>query len=238
MDHLFCPGARLFRQPNPDLFECPHCGSEVEIWTDEFKRSCPQFGRSVFRDADLGCIEWCAYAAQCVGEETFAAFVTRKQKSIKERLLDQISDYFGSDVERFDHAKAVLGFAEEILQEVKADWHIVVPVSILHDVGIKIAEEKYGSAGPKHQEAEGPPVAEKMLRRIGYIPEHIKEICHIIAHHHSPGPRESVNFQVLFDADTLVNNRKRISDGETEDLPFYSEAAGKIARRLNSKFTD
>jgi HD superfamily phosphohydrolase YqeK/predicted RNA-binding Zn-ribbon protein involved in translation (DUF1610 family) len=232
MDHQFCPGAGLLRQPKPDLFHCPHCGSEVEIWTDEFKRPCPDCGRSVFRDANLGCIEWCAYAEECVGEETFSDFVERKQKSIRERLLDQIGDYFGSDVRRIDHAKAVLGFAEEILREVKADWHIVVPASILHDVGIKIAEEKYGSAEPKYQEAEGPPVAEKMLRRIGCNPEHVKEICHIIAHHHSPGPRESVNFQVLFDADALVNNRKRLADGKLQGLRFYSEAATKIARRL------
>ena len=40
--HTVCPGAKMIRQPKPEMFDCPQCGSEVEIWTDELKGVCPQ----------------------------------------------------------------------------------------------------------------------------------------------------------------------------------------------------
>ena len=39
--HLVCPGARLIKQPKPEIFTFPSCGAEVEIWTDEIKAVCP-----------------------------------------------------------------------------------------------------------------------------------------------------------------------------------------------------
>jgi len=226
-----CPGARIFRQPKPESFPCPGCGSEVEIWTDEFRRPCPRCGRVVFRDAGLGCLEWCAMAEQCLGEQAYGDFMRRKRSTVRERLLAEIAEHFGADRRRIDHAKAVLEHAEEILRAGDAaDWHIVVPAAILHDVGIKAAEEKYGSAAPRYQEAEGPPIARRMLLRLDYNRDHVREICNIISHHHSPRRGETPNFQVVHDADSLVNDRRRIMDGE--DLGFYTDAAADIARRM------
>lgn len=232
MDHTFCPGARMLRQPKPETFSCPACGSEVEIWTDEFRRPCPACGKSVFRDAGMSCIEWCRCAEDCLGADAYDAYMNGKRKSIRERLLGEIEAYFGTDGERISHARTVLAHAEAILREVHADWHVVIPVSILHDVGIKPAEEKYGSAQARCQEAEGPPVARKMLLELDYDRGAVREICDIIAHHHSPGPQESINFQVLYDADTLTNNQRRIELGDTASLSFFTDAARRIASRM------
>jgi len=39
----------------------------------------------------------------------------------------------------------------------------VIPASILHDVGIKAAEEKHGSSAGHFQELEGPEIARKIF---------------------------------------------------------------------------
>lgn len=120
-------------------------------------------------------------------------------------LIDELEDYFDDDVKRINHAKAVLGYAESILKEEGGDEDIIFPSAVLHDIGIKECERKYNSISGNLQEKESPPVAEKILNKIGYPPEYTKEILEIIGNHHSPGKVTSLNFQILYEADWLVN---------------------------------
>jgi predicted metal-binding protein len=46
-----CPGNDPVSRAVPELFVCPDCGVEVEIWTDEFKGKCASCNR-VFRKDD------------------------------------------------------------------------------------------------------------------------------------------------------------------------------------------
>jgi HD superfamily phosphohydrolase YqeK len=124
---------------------------------------------------------------------------------LKKELVRRLEEYFGTDQKRIDHAKLVLKYAEELLKKEQADPYVVFPAAVLHDVGIKVAEKKFGSAAGHLQEQEGPRVAGEILVDMGYEDANIYEVCAIIAHHHSPGPLEDVNFKVLYDADMLVN---------------------------------
>jgi hypothetical protein len=82
---------------------------------------------------------------------------------------------------------------------------IVIGASVLHDIGIHQADKKYGSTIGKYQEQEGPPIARGILTKLGIEQSQIEEICEIIAHHHSPGVITTKNFEILYDADWLVN---------------------------------
>jgi DNA-directed RNA polymerase subunit RPC12/RpoP len=63
-----CPG-QDFRKLRVELYKCPNCGAEVEIFSDENKVKCHNCGKNVFREKLPSCIEWCASARQCLGEE-------------------------------------------------------------------------------------------------------------------------------------------------------------------------
>jgi NADH pyrophosphatase NudC (nudix superfamily) len=63
-----CPGQE-FRNLRVELHKCPNCGAEVEIFSDEVKVKCPKCAKYVFREKMPSCIEWCASARQCLGEE-------------------------------------------------------------------------------------------------------------------------------------------------------------------------
>ena len=118
------------------------------------------------------------------------------------------------------------------------DWHILMPASILHDVGIKVAEEKYGSSAGHLQEKEGPGIARKLLLKLGLRMEHIDEICEIIAHHHSPGEINTNNFKILYDADWLVNLGDEIGGGDKQKLKnmirkvFLTQTGKKLAENI------
>ncbi len=66
-----CPGARTIREPIPEFIDCPDCGKEVEIWTDELKATCLGCGSKVLRAQQASCIDWCPHAAECVGPEAY-----------------------------------------------------------------------------------------------------------------------------------------------------------------------
>jgi HD superfamily phosphodiesterase len=92
----------------------------------------------------------------------------------REGLLLSLEEFFGADRERIRHAREVLRITEKLLAGVPGNPAIAIPAAILHDVGIKPAEEKYVSAAGHLQEKEGPPVARAILARHGFTPAAIE----------------------------------------------------------------
>ncbi len=235
----FCPGSQKFRQPQPEEVKCPNCGREAEIWTDEIQITCPNCKHVILRIKEgASCLDWCRYALECVGERVYNNYMQNKSVTTKEKLIKELEDYFGTDTKRINHAKKVMGFAEELLKQEKADWHIVIPASILHDVGIKVAEEKYGSSAGHLQEKEGPEIARKILLKMGFKKEDIIEICDIIKYHHSPGKLTSQNFKLLYDADWLVNLKDEVDTKNKVKLKAIIEKVflTDTGRKLAEKF--
>jgi Zn finger protein HypA/HybF involved in hydrogenase expression len=74
-----CPGSRLIRQPVPEDITCIHCGAEVEIWSFEAITRCPTCGGVVARLQGATCIDWCAAAHECVGEETYNRIMAERK---------------------------------------------------------------------------------------------------------------------------------------------------------------
>jgi len=63
-----CPGQDN-RNLRVKLYKCPKCGNEVEIFSDEIRVKCNKCGEYVVSEQLPSCIEWCASARKCLGEE-------------------------------------------------------------------------------------------------------------------------------------------------------------------------
>ena len=63
-----CPGQDM-RKLRVKLYKCPSCGAEVEIFSDEMRMKCQKCGEMVYREQAPSCIDWCASARQCLGDE-------------------------------------------------------------------------------------------------------------------------------------------------------------------------
>ncbi|HEX9061844.1 MAG TPA: HD domain-containing protein [Clostridia bacterium] len=115
-------------------------------------------------------------------------------------------EFFQGDIKRINHALKVYGFAKAIAGKLPdRELKVVEFSAVLHDIGIREAERKHGSSAGKYQELEGPPIAEKILRDIGVDEEIIKRVSFIVGNHHSYGKIDGVDFQILVEADFLVN---------------------------------
>ncbi|MBO6047997.1 MAG: HD domain-containing protein [Erysipelotrichaceae bacterium] len=83
---------------------------------------------------------------------------------------------------------------------------ILETAAIVHDIGIKIADEKYGAhPGPK-QEQEGMVLVKPLLEEVGgYTPAQIERITYLVGHHHTYTNVTGIDYRILLEADLLVN---------------------------------
>ncbi|MDR2202490.1 MAG: HD family phosphohydrolase [Clostridiales bacterium] len=123
-------------------------------------------------------------------------------------ILGLAITYNGGDVRRVNHLVKVFTFAHHIGVQEKCDarTQTIIDVSaLLHDIGIREAERKHGSASGRRQEIEGPPVARELLKNVGLDAAVTERILFIIGRHHSYRYIDGPDFQILVEADFLVN---------------------------------
>ena len=124
------------------------------------------------------------------------------------QLISDMIQYFQQDIKRINHALKVYDFAYIISKEthVDEDKHLMISVAaLLHDIGIKEAERKYQSCSGKYQEIEGPPIATQILLRYDLAEEFFERLRFIIGNHHTYSKIDGIDFQILVEADFLVN---------------------------------
>lgn len=232
-----CPGQDpLFWKPG-DVFEiqCPKCGYRVEFFKFDVKRKCRCGHEMVNPRINFGCAEWCPYGDSCIEglpEEMKARQKDEKNNRLRERISQEMKRYFGPDMKRVNHALKVAQYAEEILKIEGGHPLVVLGAAYLHDIGIKKAEEEYGSSSAEHQEREGPPIARDILNRLNVQRGIVEEICDMIGHHHHPREKETLHFQILYEADWLVNMEE---DGLPKDPDKFEEIITKNFKTSTGK---
>lgn len=117
--------------------------------------------------------------------------------------------YNAGDPKRIQHLIKVHYFARMIGLSEQIDASnllILEAAALVHDIGIRICEKKYGMCDGKHQELEGPAEARKLLTEMGTFSEtQIERICWLVGHHHTYNPITESDHQILVEADFLVN---------------------------------
>ena len=118
-------------------------------------------------------------------------------------------DYNNGDPKRIQHTTKVHAYASMIGRSEGLDEEtlfILESAALVHDIGIRASEQKYGHQNGKLQEQEGPAVAREMLTRIGgYSERQIERICWLVGHHHTYHVCEDLDYQILIEAEFKVN---------------------------------
>lgn len=128
---------------------------------------------------------------------------------LRARLARVLVGYFGADDRRIEHALRVLHHADRLIDRYPGcDPDIAIASALLHDVGIRISEEKHGYNNGKTQEQYGPPAAGELLQSIGFPPEKIEIVQNIIGNHHSPSRFDYPELALLKEADRIVNTNE------------------------------
>jgi hypothetical protein len=124
-------------------------------------------------------------------------------------MLEQEMIHFNrNDPKRIQHLMKVHRFAQIIGRKEHLDEHtqfLTECAALVHDIGIRPAEEKYGICNGRLQEQEGPLYARKMLGELGFEEADINRICYLVGHHHTYTDIDGIDYQILVEADLLVN---------------------------------
>ena len=160
-------------------------------------------------------------------------------------LFFRMIDYFSGDPKRIQHFMKVHSFARLIGMREGLDetsLFILEAAAYTHDIGIRPAEKKYGRCDGKLQEQEGPIVAQKMLSELGVENYMVERICYLIGHHHTYNNVDGLDYQILIEADFLVNlyedgvNRQGI-DQAYQNI-FKTETGKNIFSQMFASFAD
>ena len=156
-----------------------------------------------------------------------------------EKLFLEMIAYYSGDPKRIQHFTKVHSYAKLIGEREQLspeELYILEAAAYTHDIGIKPAEEKYGSSEGKLQEQEGPAVAENMLERLGYEGDIIKRVCYLVGHHHTYQGIDGLDYQILVEADFLVNLYENGSSKDAMlaamDGVFVTESGKDILRNM------
>ena len=134
------------------------------------------------------------------------------------KVTTAMIDYYQGQPKRIQHFLKVHAYAKLIGEQEGLDQEIldILEVAALtHDIGIKISEEKYNSSAGKYQEVEGPAVAQQMLEDLQYDKAKTDRVCYLIGHHHTYDQIDGIDYQILVEADFLVNLAEEQSSRET-----------------------
>ena len=123
-------------------------------------------------------------------------------------LINKMIEYETGCPQRTNHFLKVWAFAKQIAENENIDLKtkfIIESVAVIHDIGIKPSLEKYNSSAGHYQQIEGPAVARKILSESRFEIELIDRICFLIANHHTYDNIDGIDYQILIEADFLVN---------------------------------
>ncbi|MFI3171175.1 MAG: HD domain-containing protein [Eubacteriales bacterium] len=127
---------------------------------------------------------------------------------MKENVRKEMMEYYKGDPRRIQHFIKVHAFAQMIGSGEHLDLdtqEILEIAAYVHDIGIKISEEKYGSCNGKLQEQEGPALTRDLLEKVGASESIIARVCYLVGHHHTYTNIDGLDYQILVEADFLVN---------------------------------
>lgn len=133
----------------------------------------------------------------------------RRITMLNEKLIIEMVKFDCGDPKRIQHFTKVYEYAHTIgmLEKLDAETLKILEIaSIMHDIGIRPSEEKYGRCDGKLQEREGPAYAREMMQSFPEIsPEEAERVCFLIGHHHTYTGVDGLDWQILLEADFLVN---------------------------------
>ncbi len=147
--------------------------------------------------------------------------------------------YNAGDARRVNHLMKVFAFAKTIGEREGLDaqtQEILEVAALTHDIGIRNSERKYGNCTGAHQQEEGPPEARALLIRLGATDALIERVCWLIAHHHTYTNIKGLDYQILVEADFLVNAYEDEMDEDAirtvQEKLFCTQTGKELLKKL------
>lgn len=123
-------------------------------------------------------------------------------------IMIKMIEYSNGNLHDINHFMKVFAYAKTIAEceKVTSDEQKVIEIAaIIHDIACPLCREKYGNTDGELQEKEGAILAEKFLCGTDLPKTATDRIIFLVAHHHTLQGIDGIDYQILIEADYLVN---------------------------------
>ena len=124
------------------------------------------------------------------------------------RIIENMIEYSDGNLHDINHFMKVWGYSKVIGELEELDDHtqfILEIAAITHDIACPLCRAKYGNTNGNLQEAEGAVLVTSFLEGTGLADEEIDRISFLVGHHHTYNSIDQLDYQILIEADYLVN---------------------------------
>lgn len=233
-DDISCPGQNtMFWKPD-DIFDvrCPSCDRPVEFWKDDSKRTCDCGHRFLNPKRDLGCLEYCKYAEQCMPE----MFEGESLKALyRDRLLVTAKIKMKPDDASLERSQKIAELVEEILDEEGGQPKVVFAATILGNLVLN--SQPHGEQSASSAQGDSPSaITRKVLADIGTEKEVTDQVCQIIENRINGTSSEDLDSKIVSDAlmlADLLDKKALLEEAALErlvDSKIQTETGKRVAR--------
>lgn len=123
-------------------------------------------------------------------------------------IIEKMTEYYKGNLDDINHFLKVWAFTRTIALAEGLDDHtreILEMTAAVHDISCPLCREKYGNTDGRHQEEESPALIKAFFADFDIAPEDEERISWLCAHHHTYTDVTAVDYQILLEADYLVN---------------------------------
>lgn len=156
----------------------------------------------------------------------------RRQEQVQE-VYRAMCDWDAGNARRIHHFAKVHDFARQIGLSCGLDENtlfILEIAALVHDIGIKPADAQYGRHDGPLQERMGEAAAQIMLDAMNFPPAVVRRVSFLVGHHHTTEDVAGADWQILLEADFLVNMVESAYPDEAVDraeAALFRTAEGK-----------
>jgi DNA-directed RNA polymerase subunit RPC12/RpoP len=231
-DDIRCPGQNTMFWKSDDIYDvqCPSCGKPVEFWKDDSKRKCDCGHRFLNPKRDLGCLEYCKYAEDCMPE----MFEGENLKALyRDRLLVAAKIVLKTENTHLERSQEVAELAEEILDGEGGQPKVVFAATILGD--LVLDSQRHGGQAASSDQGDSPSaLIRKVLANLGTEKEVVDQVCQIIENRINGTSSEEVNHKIVSDALVLADllEKKALLEEAALERLVESKIQNKTGQRL------
>ena len=128
--------------------------------------------------------------------------------SVIASITNRMIAYPGGTRHDTAHLLKVWAYAKTIgeLEGLDAKTQLILEIAALtHDIACPLCRQKYGSTAAPLQEKEGGALVRALLEELALDADIIDRVAFLVAHHHTLDMIDGLDYQILIEADYLVN---------------------------------
>ncbi len=156
-------------------------------------------------------------------------------KSCKAEMIVKMADFYKGNLSDVNHFLKVYSFAETlgILEKLDKNTQDTLEIAaIVHDIACPLCREKHGCTAGHYQELESETLLRAFLAEYSLPSNILERVIYLVCHHHTYDGVDGIDWQLLLEADFLVNAGEmaldRASIGSFKEKVFKTESGKQL----------